>query len=397
MELQQLYSNGIELHEQGRFAEAVLLYQEVLHHIPDADLINYNLGLALYELKRYSEAMAAFSLATRQNQNDPDYWFNLGLAARQAEKYGIAQDAYRRAFVLQPDNSDILYNIGCCYRAAGEVEQAEEAFEKTLVLRKDHSPALNNLAWCLHLAGKYEHAVTIYHRLLDLRPDHDAASYMLAALEGDNLKSPPPGYVASLFDNYSADFDRDLLENLDYRVPGLLGEMIAEVIVPGHNKKTVVDLGCGTGLSGLAVVDFATNLIGVDLSGKMIEKAGEKGCYNSLVVGNAVDFLVGMEEPVDMLVAADMLTYLGELEPLFQAAGSCLAPGGWFCFSTESSREPGYQLRNTGRYAHHRDYIHELARCSGFKMLKRKKEKIRRERNLWITGDIYLFIMDLGT
>ncbi len=394
-ELQQFYKNGLWLHEQSRFAEAVSLYQRVLNHIPDADLVNYNLGLALYELARYSEAVAAFSLAALHNPDDPDYWFNLGLAARQDGQYGVAGDAYKKSLVLQPDNPDIIYNLGCCYRAAGELEQACETFQKTVTLDRNHASALSNLACCLHMQGEYGQAAVAYRRLLELRPGDEAASYMLAAIEGDNITSAPPGYVARLFDDYSADFDRDLLGNLEYRVPELLGKMVAEFINPDEKKKTILDLGCGTGLSGLALIDFASSLTGIDLSEKMIGKARDRGCYDTLVVGDVVEFMAANDAPVDMVTAADVLTYIGDLEPLFAQAAGCLAPGGIFCFSTELSEKPGYQLLNNGRYGHHRDYINTLAHRFGFKILKREEEKIRRERGQWIIGDIYLFL--LGT
>ncbi len=392
--LQGFYAHALELHEQKKFMEAVVLYQKILNQIPDADLINYNLGLALYELAEYRQSMAAFALAVRYNPDDPDYWFNFGLAARQHGEYDIAEDAYKKALALQPDNSDTFYNLGCCYRAAGEIKKARAAFEKTISLEKDHAPALSNLACCLHLGGNYEQAAVIYLRLLELRPGDEAAIYMLAALKGDGPTSPPPGYVSQLFDGYSADFEHDLLENLNYRVPELLREMIAEVIGSGDNKKNMLDLGCGTGLAGLALADFVRTMTGVDLSEKMIAKARAKGCYDILVVGDVVEFMKTMAQPVDLLVAADVLTYLGDLEPLFQAAGNCLIRGGIFCFSTEQSEKTDYQLYKTGRYGHHPDYIHGLAHLAGFAILKRKKEKIRRERNKWITGNIYLLLRE---
>lgn len=391
--LQGIYKHALELHEQSRFSEAVLLYQEILDHIPEADLINYNFGLALYKLARYPEAVEAFSLATRQNREDPDYWFNLGLAARQTRQYAVAQNAYQKALVLEPDDPDILYNIGCCYRVAGEFGQAQAAFEKTVALDSKYASAFSNLAFCLHIQGDYKQAAVIYHRLLELRPGDEAALHMLAALKGDNRGSPPPGYVSKLFDDYSADFDRDLLENLEYRVPGLLREIIDEFIKSGEKNKTILDLGCGTGLSGLALIDFASGLTGIDLSEKMIAKARDRGCYDTLVVGDVVEFMKDIEQPVDILVAADVLAYLGDLEPFFKAAAGCLVRGGIFCFSTEFSEKPGYQLHNTGRYGHHRDYIDTLARRLGFEMLKRKTKQIRRERDQWILGDIYLLVL----
>jgi predicted TPR repeat methyltransferase len=52
-----------------------------------------------------------------------------------------------------------------------------------------------------------------------------------------------------------------------------------------------VDLGCGTGLLGPLLRPQAHSLDGVDLSGKMMEKARGKECYDRLFVRDVVKFL----------------------------------------------------------------------------------------------------------
>lgn len=390
VDLQALYSSALEQHEQGELDAAVSLYRNILEYIPDADLVRYNLGLALYARKDFSEASAAFLHAARMNPDDPDYWFNGGLALKQSGEFARALEAYAKAHELQPEDVDILYNIGCCHQAAGNRTGAMQAYARVLEFSEKHCSALSNLAYCTHLEGDYEEAAVLYRRLLALRPGHTAARYMLDALEGKNTAAPPSEYVQHLFDGYSENFDQDLLENLSYRVPALLHSLLAETIGPGRKDRRTVDLGCGTGLSGQAVVGYAASLVGVDLSGNMVREAEKKGCYDELVVGDVVAFLHRLSDPADLLLAADVLTYLGDLEPLFLAASGALQPGGLFCFSTERGDGEGWQLRVTGRYGHGRGYIRELARKTGFQTLTSREADIRRERDRWIAGELYL-------
>ena len=391
--LQELYQNALHLHEQGEISEAACCYQEILGHLPDADLVRYNLGLTLYEQKKFDEAAAAFLHAAKIKPDDPDYWFNAGLSLKQAGRLDEAVAAYKQAAMLQPDDADIFYNLGCCQQAAGNDLAAARAYEKALDRDVDHVSALGNLAYCLHRSGDYARAMELYRRLLALQPDHDSARYMLDALEGKNTATPPPAYVQSLFDGYSENFDRDLLENLSYRVPPLLSALLRKNIGPEKQKMRVLDLGCGTGLAGQAIAPWAAYLIGVDLSENMVVQAEKKGCYHQLVVGDVIDAMHALDEPVDLLLAADVLTYLGELESLFQAAATAIRPGGMFCFSTEHSDEKGWQLRPTGRYCHHPDYIHRLAKAHGWQLLDTQQAEIRKERDTWIVGDLYLFTM----
>ncbi|HHB77143.1 MAG TPA: tetratricopeptide repeat protein [Desulfobulbus sp.] len=389
--LQQSYGRALELHQQGLFQQAAGLYEEILRCFPDADLVRYNLGLALYEQQKFDQAASAFLHAVKINPDDPDYWFNAGLALKRAGRFDEAIAAYEQAARLQPDDADIFYNLGCCLQAAGNDRAAAVAYEKALDRAVDHVPALGNLACCLHRGGDYARAAELYRRLLDLQPDHVSARYMLDALEGKNTGAPPPAYVQGLFDGYSENFDRDLLENLSYRVPALLSALLRKNIGSGRHNLRVLDLGCGTGLAGQAIALWAACLIGVDLSENMVVQAEKKGCYHQLVVGDVVDFLKKMKEPIDLLLAADVLTYLGALEPLFQAAGTVSRPGCLFCFSTEHSEENDRQLRPTGRYGHHPDYIHRVAEAHGWQLLDRQQAEIRKERDAWIVGDLYLF------
>ncbi|HHL32872.1 MAG TPA: tetratricopeptide repeat protein [Desulfobulbaceae bacterium] len=389
-QLQNLYQDALELHEQGEFQAAAKLYEKILARFPDADLVLYNLGLALYEQEQFPEAAAAFLHAAGINPNDPDYWFNAGLSLKQTGEYQQAVAAYEQAAMLQPEDVNIFYNLGCCLQAAGNVRAAAHSYEKALDLVPEYASALGNLAYCLHWSGDHAQATELYRRLLDLQPDHVSARYMLDALEGKNTAAPPPEYVQGLFDGYSDSFDKDLLENLSYRVPTLLARLLKDHIGLGKQKMRVVDLGCGTGLAGQAVLPYASHLSGVDLSANMVVQAEKKGCYDQLVVGDVIDAIHALDEPVDLLLAADVLTYLGDLKPLFLAILGIIGADALFCFSTELGEENGWQLRPTGRYGHHPEYIRRLAKEHGWEVVKMRTARIRKERDDWVTGNLYL-------
>ena len=389
-ELQGLYQDALDLHEQGEFQAAAGLYEKILARFPDADLVLYNLGLALYEQKKFAGAAAAFLRAAKINGDDSDYWFNAGLSLKQDGRFEEATAAYEQAAVLKPDDADIPYNLGCCLQAAGNVRAAARAYEKVLEFVPDHASALGNLACCVHRSGDHGRAAQLYRRLLALQPDHASARYMLDALSGKNTAAPPPEYVQDLFDGYAGNFEHDLLENLSYRVPLLLAALLKNTIGPGTGVMRVLDLGCGTGLAGAAMASWAVHLTGVDLSANMVAAAREKGCYDQLLVGDVVEVMHALDRPVDLLLAADVLTYLGDLRPLFNAAATSVIPGGLFCFSTEKGEKDDWLLRSTGRYAHHRRYICRMAEEHGWEKVEMRTARIRKEGDDWVFGNLFL-------
>jgi len=387
-DLQQIYRLALEAHEQEDYGRAVELYGQVLAQHPDADLVLYNRGLALYQLARFTEAATAFSQAVAIREDDADTWFNLGLALKQDNRFSEARRAYERALGLQPDE-DILFNLANCCRESGNPESAAVYYQQLLDLEPGHVSGLNNFAYLCHLQGEYSRAQELYHRLLNLRPDHPGALHMLASLNGTAEATPANEYVRELFDQYSDSFEQSLLEKLEYRVPELLVDLCTR-----HERATgyenSVDLGCGTGLAGVVFRPLCSNLVGVDLSEKMVAVAAEKGVYDILSAGDVVRFLLEDDREYDLFIAADVLTYMADLEPLFEAVAGRSSADSRFVFSTEHGKNSGWQVRPTGRFAHHPEYVAETVSKFGGKIVRAEEAKLRREGDTWIAGDIYL-------
>jgi predicted TPR repeat methyltransferase len=174
----------------------------------------------------------------------------------------------------------------------------------------------------------------------------------------------PEAYVKSLFDQYAERFDAHLVGKLSYRAPGLLADAVAGL---GHKQFAhAVDLGCGTGLCGAAFRARAKFLTGVDLSPAMIESARGKGLYDHLVVQSLSAFLASeAAASADLLLGADVLVYVGDLDPVFHLARRVLRENGVFAFTLQSA-ENGFCLGPDMRYGHAPAYVREAAEKHGF-------------------------------
>jgi predicted TPR repeat methyltransferase len=186
----------------------------------------------------------------------------------------------------------------------------------------------------------------------------------------------PDAYVATLFDQCAERFDEILVEQLGYSVPMLLRQRLAE-LAPGPYAR-MLDLGCGTGLTGTSLADMASEITGVDLAEGMLEPADERGVYAGLWVGEAVAFLqeagqAGAEmgdapaPPWDLITATDVLPYLGALEGFFAGAACCLAARGVLAVSTETlpGMEQDYMVGPKHRFAHSETYLRRLMAGNG--------------------------------
>jgi predicted TPR repeat methyltransferase len=300
-----------------------------------------------------------------------------------------AKASYHRALELRSEDTDCLYNLAGCLKDNEEPEQAIHYYQKVLALEPEHVEALGNLAYLYHRSGQSVLAKECYQSVVEHRPDHAGARHMLAALGGEVTQSPPTDYVRDLFDQFSDSFDESLQEKLDYRVPALLRELFCEQSGDLEIERCL-DLGCGTGLGGEAFRPFCRELVGMDLSAKMVEQARHKGIYESLHVAELLEFLRAGEDAFDLLLAADVLAYLGDLEPVMSASATRATERGLFCFSTEHSTQDGWQLQSTGRFAHNPDYVLRVAQQNGWRPMAVKKERLRKEGKGWIEGDLFL-------
>jgi predicted TPR repeat methyltransferase len=122
----------------------------------------------------------------------------------------------------------------------------------------------------------------------------------------------------------------------------------------------------------------------------MVETAAAKEVYDKLAVAEIVTFLEQNQEPFDLIVAADVLIYVGELDRIFASLARALAGNGRILFSTEQMAGQGYLLRRSGRYAHAFSYIETLAARHGFRILSTRSANIRKEKGEWIMGELFL-------
>ena len=128
---------------------------------------------------------------------------------------------------------------------------------------------------------------------------------MLAALTGKTTTTAPRDYVEGLFDDYAGKFDVSLVNDLEYKIPRLL----AEIIIKDSKFDllgSIMDLGCGTGLFGMEIKQFCENLEGIDLSEKMLDKAKEKDVYNKLIKQYIITYLSNESFNFDYFISTDV-------------------------------------------------------------------------------------------
>jgi predicted TPR repeat methyltransferase len=233
-------------------------------------------------------------------------------------------------------------------------------------------------------------AIANYQKALEFEPEYAIPRHMLNSLTGHTSKEPPKEYVKNLFNDYAHRFNDSLVNNLQYNLPFIIKELILELNKEKLEFNNVIDLGCGTGLAGKNLRDISTILTGVDVSENMISEAEKLDIYDKLLVGDIVEELSLMEDKFDLLIALDVLIYVGDVKSIFQAVRKRCKIDSLFVFSVEIQDESGYSLLKSSRYAHSDKYIMDQA-AEFFKLVDSKDVRLRKEGNNWINGKVFVF------
>ena len=351
----------------------------------------YNtLGNLLCEQMAWEDAEVVYKKAL-EIQPFPEAFNNLGNVLKDLGKLDEAVFSYQNAVSLNPNYAEAFNNLGNVLKLLNQLEEAKEAYDRAVEIWPEFSEAHYNLGILFKESEHWAAAEKEYRLAFELDPSNHSAKHMLSALSGESVEAAPLEYVEGLFDRFAPTFDEELVNKLSYSTPDLLKELIATGTQGEFKYQNVVDLGCGTGLSGKAIRCLSQKLMGIDASKKMLAVAGKKNVYDKLWQGEICEALLASKETFDLFFAADVFVYIGNLELVFNAVREHARKEALFVFSTESySGNEGFDLRVTGRFAHSRNYVKELARKTGFMIEQAQSADIRKDKGKWIKGDLFV-------
>lgn len=408
------YILGTIARNQNDHLGSIAHFTHALELDPALEFAYRDLFAVLLQKGEVQTAKDVLSRAISAYPTSAEFQFYLGNLLNHEEDYDNAIACYQKALSLRPESAEFHNNLADVLRKRGQIDQAAAHYERAATLNPESTATLIGYANVLESQGKIDEAITCYRRVIALEPTFAAAhqflgnallkrgarqeavacfeevvrldpknavKHLIAALSGCDSERAPSDYVEKLFDQYAQEFDSHLLQVLGYNDPQKLADLLRPYADPGGKRWVVLDLGCGTGLSGAAIAPFAQRLVGVDLSSKMLEKARERNLYQRL---EQLDLLTMMQGEVassyDLVIAADVFIYLGKLDDLVNQAQRLLRPGGIFGFTVESlealtakavarSERRDYHLCVTGRYAHSVAYLARMATQNRFEVL----------------------------
>ena len=311
--------------------------------------------------------------------------------------------------------ADFYTNVGIHYKKLSNNKKAAEFFQKALYVNPNDG-----------------------HALVQLASVEDEQSSGSSSTGG--VMKLDDSYVAGLFDGYSQRFEKELVEELQYKGHELVANALfsqqqnwtGDTPNDKETMKTikVVDIGCGTGLLGELIrmrflqkedsnndesssrscTSMTLTLTGVDLSPRMVAlsnsrtiklgdgptgdaSSSEIVVYDNVKVSDAVEYLSSIpSNDINAITASDVFIYVGALDEIFQQCSRVLRKGGLLVFTVEfpqkgeSLSKHGVKLLKSGRFGHSRKHVKEVAEKSGFELATWEDAVLRTQGGIDVPG-----------
>jgi protein O-GlcNAc transferase len=179
---QAALNHAMDLHRQGRLAEAEDLYRQLHARFPNASDLTHLLGLVTMELGRAAEGEAMLTEALRQNPDVAHYHANYGTKLIERRETARAIGLLERATQLAPEAAQHHYNLGNAYVQGQRFADAIASYQRSLALNPGYAVAELQLGMALHLGGSTDAGVAFYRQALARRPTDFAIATNLGAL-----------------------------------------------------------------------------------------------------------------------------------------------------------------------------------------------------------------------
>lgn len=351
---------------------------------------------------------------------------NLLVREHRAEE---ALRAFEAALAVDDGMYNVWFNAAHAQIALKDIVGARQSLQNALSLKVDLHAARHMLqALSDEVAGSVQ--VPFCHPQLYYSSKHFTHHAFF-------LQHADPAYVKELYDSYASNYDEHG-KKLRYASPRVIREEMAkiyqtmgrfegegnelgtedeggETCAPSsmgsseggcsshpHVQLTagpldVLDLGCGTGLAGGWIKDYCKRLVGVDLSAEMIAVAKKKALYQEMHVMSINEYMSSTDEKFDLVVAADVFSYIGDLSQTFSQLSRVLRPGSHAAFTIEAipsgieCPEKGFTLLKNGRFGYTQAYIDGLVKGNGLEVELSKDFSPRLDFGEPVPG--YLFVV----
>jgi len=182
-EAEALVAQADSLIEEGKFNEAIALYQDYLAKNPQLVTINLMIGKAFEKMMDYDSAIAAYAKVLESNPDDYNALLLTGTALIRKMEYGEAEKYFVRLAEIRGDDPNIMYTLGEIMLDGGQTTKAIEYYSKAVELNPDFADAHMKLGYACYGEQRWADAIVHFEKFIELAPDRPETQFVRSDLE----------------------------------------------------------------------------------------------------------------------------------------------------------------------------------------------------------------------
>lgn len=175
-------AQAISCQRQGRLAEAVTIYRQLLASEPRNGDALHHCGVAMAQMGRVQDALGLFAAAVQVQPANPVMQANLGRALSDLGRHTEALQCYERALALKPDLAAIHRGRGNALLQLGRMDEALGSLQQAVRLAPNDAHAQSDLGVVLERVARQQDALQCFQRAVALDPNHAEAHHNLALI-----------------------------------------------------------------------------------------------------------------------------------------------------------------------------------------------------------------------
>lgn len=182
-ELKKGLEDGNKLFNEGKYNEAIAVFNDLVKKNPEAYIIYLNIGNCYFKMEDYIKAEESYRKVLEKDPKNVNAIIGIGNSLLNRGEKEEALNWYRKIEFEKIQDEIVLYNLGNSFYENSQFEEAEKFYKKAVELKRDFLDAIYQLGLTYTSLTKYQEAIQTFEEYLKYDSESERANQVKSFIE----------------------------------------------------------------------------------------------------------------------------------------------------------------------------------------------------------------------